>query len=193
MADDWKCEDDRPITDIHWWGSFLGWTQPHLPPVLPKAFHIGIWTDVPVGGAGNSFSHPGTLLWENLCDTAVWNFAGYDLDPRDPCEAMENEACFQWAQFLSQDEWFRQEPMADGMPNIYWLSIAAVYDPCDYQKPDFYPWGWKTRPHVFQDDAVRVTRYRQLAHYATVELYRRQSRVPHGSRCGRSRGIWPSS
>ena len=159
MADDWKCEDDRPITDIHWWGSFKGWTQPHLPPILPIAFRIGIWTDVPA--TVDMYSHPGQLIWENECTTSVWNFAGYDVDPRCddpqyPCE--ENEACFQWAQFLNQDEWFRQEPMADGTPNVYWLSIAPIYAPnVDYADPDFYPWGWKTREHFFNDDAIRIT------------------------------------
>ena len=66
MADDWPCYDNRPITDIHWWGSFIGWTQPNLPPVLPKGFHIGIWTDVAQNDPNNhfGFSHPGTLIWE---------------------------------------------------------------------------------------------------------------------------------
>ena len=163
MADDWECADDRPITDIHWWGSFKGWTQPHLPPILPIAFRIGIWTDVPLGADGLNYSHPGQLIWENVCTTSVWNFAGYDVDPRCeypeyPCE--ENETCFQWAQFLNQDEWFRQDPMGDDgtTPNIYWLSIAPVYGPnVDYADPDFYPWGWKTRKHFFNDDAVRIT------------------------------------
>ena len=161
MADDWKCEDDRPVTDIHWWGSFKGWTQPILPPILPSAFHIGIWTDVPDPNPTNpaDWSHPGTLVWENMCDSSVWNFAGYDVDPRigDP-NWQENETCFQWAQFLSQDEWFRQAPMEDGSPNVYWLSISAVYPAgTNFQDPNLYLWGWKTRPHMFNDDAVRIT------------------------------------
>jgi hypothetical protein len=36
---------------------------------------------------------------------------------------------------------------------VYWLSIAAVYDP---QQVVQNPWGWKTRPHQFNDDAVRI-------------------------------------
>ena len=94
------------------------------------------------------------LVWENVCDTSVWNFAGYDLDPRDgDPDQTENEACFQWAQFLSQDEWFHQE---EGT-NVYWLSIAAIYPAgTDFASPDFYPWGWKTRPHFYNDDAVRI-------------------------------------
>jgi len=156
VADDWKCEDDRPITDIHWWGSFLGWDQPHVPPVLPKAFHIGIWTDDPCDFSGD-FSHPDTLVWENYCDNWVWNFAGFDESPRGPSM---NDSCFQFTQLLSQDEWFYQEPNDPCHPNgarVYWLSIAAIYDPNDYTDPNFRPWGWKTREHFFNDDAVRIT------------------------------------
>ncbi len=155
MADDWLCEDKRPITDIHWWGSYIGWTQPYPPPIVPKAFHIGIWTDVPVSDPVVTYSHPGTLVWENYCTSTVWNFAGYDLDPFERPEH-KNEACFQYAQFFSQDEWFYQEPNESGT-NVYWLSIAAVYDAQDYADPNFYPWGWKTRPHKFNDDACSIT------------------------------------
>jgi hypothetical protein len=151
MADDWLCEDKRPITDIHWWGSFIGWTQPTPPPNMPQQFHIGIWTDVPAN-VDRPYSHPGQLVWENFCDNFVWNFAGYDVDPFHRPDR-ENEACFQFAQFLSQDEWFYQEPSEDGT-NIYWLSIAPIYDAANY--PPQFPWGWKTRPHIFQDDACSI-------------------------------------
>jgi hypothetical protein len=149
MADDWECTDDRPITDVHWWGSFIGWTQPYLPPVLPKGFHIGIWTDVAQNDPHNQFpySHPGKLIWENTCTSWVWNFAGYDQDPRP--QPMEDEACFQFTQLLSEDQWFQQDPN----DNVYWLSIAAIYDPTVQVQ---YPWGWKTRPHQFNDDAIRI-------------------------------------
>ncbi len=157
MADDWKCTDERPVTDIHWWGSFLGWTQPTPPKIVPKQFHIGIWTDVPAG-ADAPWSHPGKLIWENYCDSWVWNFAGYDVDPRP--EPMMNETCFQFNQLLSENEWFYQKPMGydengNVIPNIYWLSIVPIYDPVDIPRIR-YPWGWKTRPHIFMDNAVRI-------------------------------------
>ena len=159
VADDWECKDNRPVTDIHWWGSFHNWTQPK-PPVLPAAFHIGIWTNVPPNpDDANSFSHPGELVWENYCDNYVWNFAGYDKDPRNhinfPGEPGFDEpvdACFQFTQLLSQDEWFYQEPSDDPCnPRIYWLSIAPRWGTADH--PD---WGWKTRPWYFEDDAVII-------------------------------------
>ncbi|MHC4547098.1 MAG: DUF7901 domain-containing protein [Planctomycetota bacterium] len=135
MADDWQCKDDRPVTDIHWWGSFLGWGEPYPPPILPSAFHIGIWTNTRAG-VDASFSHPDHLIWENFCDNWVWNFYGYDEDPRQ-ADPDFKETCFQFNQLLSEDEWFYQEP---NEPNtIYWLSIAAIYDPNVYTDPNFYP------------------------------------------------------
>lgn len=155
MADDWLCTDERPITDLHWWGSFIGWTQPLLPPVLPKAFHIGIWTDVPAG-ADKPYSHPGVMVWEHVCDNWVWNFAGYDVDPRiDQAGWQKNEACFQFNQLLSQDDWFYQKPDPEGVGRVYWISISAIYDPQDWPLIR-HPWGWKTRPHHFNDDAIRI-------------------------------------
>ncbi len=152
MADDWECIDQRPVTDIHWWGSFLGWTEKVPPPDAPFAFHLGIWTDVPANPDDpDSFSHPGRLIWENYCDSWVWNFAGVDIDPRP--DGMKNETCFQFNQLLSEDQWFYQQPNPDGTPNVYWLHIAAIY--VDGQQV-MHPWGWKTRPHFFNDDAVRI-------------------------------------
>ena len=161
LADDWLCRDDRPVTDIHWWGSFIGWSQPELPPILPQAFHIGIWTDDPCEFPGD-ISHPNIMIWENICDNWVWNFAGYDVFPgQDPCE-WPREACFQFNQLLSEDEWFLQDPNApwdtDGDPNsaVYWLSIYPIFNAADYTDPQFRRWGWKTRPHYYNDDAYMI-------------------------------------
>jgi hypothetical protein len=94
----------------------------------------------------------------------VWNFAGFDVPPwEEPGDIEGKETNFQFNQLLSQDEWFYQEPNdpcdGDGDPNsaVYWLSIAAIYNPEDYADPCFFPWGWKTRPHNFNDDAVHIT------------------------------------
>ncbi len=151
VADDWVCTDDQPVTDIHWWGSFLGWTDPDLGlPQFPSAFHIGIWTDVPPGA--DPYSHPGQMIWENYADTFEVQFAGWDFDPRSP--DAPPEATFYFEQLLDPDEWFWQE----GQDTIYWVSIAAVYGvpPGNVE----YPFGWKTRPRDVDspapDDAVRI-------------------------------------
>jgi hypothetical protein len=52
VADDWRCTTPGPVTDIHWWGSFVGWKRPVPPDPMPTHFHIQIWTDVPAGPGG---------------------------------------------------------------------------------------------------------------------------------------------
>lgn len=148
VADDWACTNANPVTDIHWWGSFIGWTEPN-PPQMPDAFLISIWTDVPQGL--EPFSHPGQVLASITCTTFTCTFAGWDFDPRNP--GAPPEACFKFEQDLLPEEWFHQDPANGG--NIYWVSIAAVYD-----TTPLYPWGWKTRPRdpdsLAPDDAVDI-------------------------------------
>jgi hypothetical protein len=154
VADDWLCTNARPVSDIHWWGSFLGWASNSLPSDPLMGFHFAIWTDVPTG-PNAPFSHPGVVLWENRAlvgdPNLRMNWVGWDLDPRDPCLA-DIETCFQFDYSLpGTNNWFFQQPGT----NIYWLSISAMY-PAGI--PLQYPFGWKTRPHVPvpPDDAVRI-------------------------------------
>jgi hypothetical protein len=168
-ADDWVCSDPRPVTDVHWWGSFEGWTQPDMPLIVPDYFLMAIWTDSQTSIIHSGYSQPVECVWTHKCYNWVWNFAGYDEDPRclypDICmsypeicrpnntSCLENEACFQFNQLLSEDDWFWQDPL-DG-ERIYWLSIAAVYENRTIDQIP-HPWGWKTKPHEFKDVAVLI-------------------------------------
>ncbi len=157
VADDWVCADTRPISDIHWWGSFLGWQIPSPPETafsLPEAFTFTIWTDVPANPAGAApFSHPGQALWQHTTTNYSLSFVGWDWDPRNA--ALGPEACFKFHVDLRPEAWFYQEPGRS--TNIYWVSIAAVYPAGTVTH---YPWGWKTRPRDLTspapDDAVRI-------------------------------------
>ncbi|MBN1361570.1 MAG: hypothetical protein JW993_13310 [Sedimentisphaerales bacterium] len=155
-ADDCRFEDSQPITGIHWWGSFDGWTQPHLPPRLPLAFHIAIWSDVPDPQPGNpnTFNHPGTLLWETYSTGSTWAVAGHQQDEK---AGEARPAVFQFTQGLSQDEWFYPiSGAAGGNPQstFFWVSIAALYDP--QEAPPEHPWGWMSRTHESGAAAVIV-------------------------------------
>lgn len=151
-ADDWKCSDERPVTGFQWWGSFNGWTKSMMPTVQPLAFHIGVWTNTTSKTDAN---HPGTLLWETYATQWTWNVAGQDDDPQG---LKTGETCFQFTTLLSQDEWFYQSPTVAGdgtsTPNVYWLSIAAVYDTDDGTPAN--PWGWTTRPYANSAGAVHI-------------------------------------
>lgn len=143
VADDWRCTSSAPVTDVHWWGSFIGWSEEEPPPMpRPMAFHLAIWTDVPAGGQ-TPFSHPGVVVWEKLCVEPEMHFVGWDIDPRQV--GMPPEACFKFDCYLDDDEWFHQD---DG-ENIYWVSISAVYS----EDVPEYPFGWKTRPRDPQSPA----------------------------------------
>lgn len=149
VADDWVCTNATPVTDLHWWGSFIGWPEP-VPPQMPGAFVISFWTDVPQG-PNNTFSHPGVCITNFTCTSFSWSFDGWDFDPRDP--GAPPEACFRFDQQLLPAEYFVQPPGT----NTYWISIAAQYPAGQLVQ---YPWGWKTRPRdtnsLAPDDAVRI-------------------------------------
>ena len=156
VADDWVCTTTNPVTDIHWWGSFLGWSGTEPPP-LPDQFRITFWTDTPASpGTPTPFSHPKQCVWMVICTNYSYEFAGFDIDPRN--SAALPEACFLFHQELATNEWFHQEQFSPvgGATNIYWISIGAVYQ-LHYPQ---YAWGWKTRPRdpasPAPDDAVRI-------------------------------------
>jgi hypothetical protein len=149
VADDWVCSTETPVTDVHWWGSFLGWREMYPPPfALPGSFQLAIWTDVPAG-VDQPFSHPGTVLWEIPCVEYTWAFAGWDVDPRDPL-GINLDSMFKFTCDLPQGAWFDQGPVS----SIFWLSIAAIYPE---GTPPASPWGWKTTPRrESPDDAVVI-------------------------------------
>lgn len=123
-ADDWLCVGTADVQNIRWWGSFIGWAQKGLPSHRPSKFHLAIWTDAPAGGVF-PFSHPARVIWErtfNLQDLRV-RFEGWDFDPRG---IDGPDACFKFEANLPRCQTF-QQPTGN---NFFWISIAAIYDPC---------------------------------------------------------------
>ena len=144
-ADDWMCTDQLPVTDFHWWGSYVGSLNPN-PPITPIGFWFGIYSDIPVQ-PGLNYSMPGHLLWEYSTTNYQETFVGYDTRINDPTvPAVLDDATFQYNVYLPQSNWYYQP----GNKTIYWLSIVAIYQPGGA----IQEWGWKSRPHFFQDDAV---------------------------------------
>ncbi len=145
MADDFLCSDNRPITDIHWWGSYIGWNGTEPPPNNVVGFHIGIWTDVPKDAA-QAWSHPGHMIcgWTVARGKFNEKYVGCDFIPGKP-----NDSCFRYDFLIPQNEWcFQPEQQA-----VLWVSISAIYGAPTAQN---YFWGWKTRKHFFNDVAVMI-------------------------------------
>lgn len=153
IADDWICADSRPVSDIHWWGSYMNWDASTPPPMAPDSFQLAIWTDVPANPPNVPFSHPGVVKWVKTIARNATNetYVGCDFYPQ---AGAVPDACFRYDITLAVSEFFQQEPAPT--QNIYWLSIAAVYS----APPMANIWGWKTRPMGMSpapDTAVQIS------------------------------------
>ena len=151
VADDFRCLGTMPITSIHWWGSYISWPGQNPPAVKPASWRIGFWSNVPPSPFGG-ISHPGKLLWqiEVPADRVKEEWVGSDQVPD-----MIPDTCFQYYVNLLPKEYFwqaKEEP--NTVDSVFWLSIAAIYQP---GLPPPNPWGWKTRPWHWMDDAVTFT------------------------------------
>ncbi|MHC4501441.1 MAG: DUF7901 domain-containing protein, partial [Planctomycetota bacterium] len=152
VADDFRCLGTMPVSSVHWYGSHIDWSEPCLPPILPTAWRIGFWSNVPAGSDPDpNYSRPDILLWQVEVPTGrvTWEWVGYDSFPG----MMIPEACFQYYVQFEPEEYFWQADFEgdDVGDSIFWISIAAIYPPgADVE----WPWGWKTRPWPWMDDAV---------------------------------------
>lgn len=147
LADDWLCKTPLPVTDIHWWGSYWEITPQGLIPYANNIdpyraintspqFMIEIYTDIPAGVGGPSYSRPGNLIWSKNT-SFPGTFVGYEQNP-----AMEGAAKFGWDLLLDEIDWFYQGPEQ----NIFWISIYQTL-----RTGDRYLWGWETSSEHWND------------------------------------------
>jgi hypothetical protein len=148
MADDWRCPDGKPITDIHWWGSY--WYHPGVNMVYSDSlnnapnggvlgFTIKIYSDIPVG-PGVVFSRPGQELWSRTFQGAANETFVTTIDKGNGL----TESIYKYDVLLPQADWFAQTK-----DTIYWLSVQADFPSADRQ------WGWhESEEHVI-DYAVQ--------------------------------------
>lgn len=120
-ADDWMCPDGRPVTDIHWWGSYLC-----DDPYQPEGFAILIYADY--YDDEKSFYRPGALLEDYYAPFGDVNETLFGVD-------LEGETVYEYSLYLPEDDWFYQQ-----QHNYYWISIVAVTP--DIGDPPI--WGWHT-------------------------------------------------
>ncbi len=149
-ADDFRCIGPMPITSIHWFGSYIDWKNPEPPGMQPLAWSITFWTNSTPMPPG--FSHPGILLWNIVIpnERVKTQYVGEDYFPITP-----PESCFRYDLDLMSHEYFWQQDYNDLNPdNVYWIGIKALYPITII--PIENPWGWKTKPAHWMDDAVRA-------------------------------------
>lgn len=169
-ADDFV-SDGRRITDVHWWGSYIGYMEtvsnavppPSLPSERPLGFLLSWHTDIPAGSPIPS-SRPGPAI-TNLfvpivrCHEVYYGPVGQDWSGV-PVETWEHEYQY-YADLLDPDlggPWYESNGV------IYWLNVQAVF-PAGWYPGDgsHRGWGWKTTPPANQwnDRSVVSTNWDQ--------------------------------
>ncbi|CAD7773481.1 hypothetical protein DMNBHIDG_00769 [Candidatus Methanoperedenaceae archaeon GB37] len=160
VADDWLCIKGKPITEIHFWGSYLScdgqvhWEQrnpgPPENPLPPTPGLSGFWIsfhkNVPAGvDPDMPWSHPGELIkeiWVDFKDVKeiYWDSVSHSTGP-DGLIWWEHKFYY----IVRLEEPFKQE---EG--TIYWLNIGAT------PLPDSrWCWGWETSKDHWNDNAVQ--------------------------------------
>ena len=145
-ADDFMCTESGPITDVHFWGS---WLYNQEMPIM------GFWLSIHDNIPGPPYSMPGTELWSAYVTDFEWT-------PMDPSPQGWYDPFAPYWEHPNHDIWYRYdidsipEPFVQDSGTIYWLNVMADLGPPGYLGfPEPYLWGWKTSrsPH-FEDDAV---------------------------------------
>ncbi len=138
LADDWLCENGLPITDIHWWGSYIGFDQnsatPVNQPLHPDIFLLSQHSDVPVGDPTNlyGYSYPGLVLNFNSVNKGQYSVNYYaSIDKGGGVY----EHVYQFNYILPQ-AWTQEQG------KIYWLDMSAIYFGTGSQV--LFPYGWHT-------------------------------------------------
>ncbi len=151
LADDFKCTNIGPVSDIHLWGSWLS----DVAITNTIVFWLGIYDDVQPS-PGSSFSHPGTnLLWQEwfapgqYAET-IWtaNASEQFFDPGQ--SSILGPDSIVWYYCFNPTNAFEQLGTTTA-PKTYWL---AAYAQMPAGIPNHY--GWKTTTNVQNDISVHA-------------------------------------
>jgi hypothetical protein len=150
LADDWQCSQSGPVSDIHFW---ISWMQNNVQPI--QFVNVQIFSDIPdPDGSGPAYSMPGQQLWNRqflpheiavrdmLPDLQDW----YDPSEQWPSNYGENDH-FMWQQINIKPI---VDPFIQQQGTIYWLAI-------DFGTQPFIGWKESGSTH-FNDDAVWLDR-----------------------------------
>ncbi|MBM4107813.1 MAG: hypothetical protein FJ255_03220 [Phycisphaerae bacterium] len=145
LADDWRCSQTGPVSDIHFWFS---WEYDQPAPI--EWIDVSIHSDIPA--TPGSHSRPGDLLWARRFMPSMPNvrFRPYGQGPQgwyDPKTGLwrrPDHLAFYQANIDHIDNPFIQQ-----QGTIYWLDLSIKLPDGINRRI-----GWKTSRDHFNDDAV---------------------------------------
>jgi len=147
LADDWRCSQTGPVSDIHLWFSIRG-GQLTPEDLEPGKLRFTIYSNDP-----GPPSKPGVVLWQHEIDPETVGLAGPfsgDQGWFDPStgQALLNDHSQYWQLNVENIA----DPFEQQEGTIYWLGFELeIYD---QQGVPFTGVGWKTSQDHFEDDAV---------------------------------------
>lgn len=144
LADDWQCNEDGPVADIHFWGS---WKDDVVGSTHNIA--VGIFANYEEGGE-KQVCRPGALLWAREFTPSEYTKRLYDtgdqgwFNPYTPYHKVnDHQECYQYNITDITDPFTQEEGVT------YWLAISMNFSGCH--------WGWNTSQDNWGCDAVYVT------------------------------------
>lgn len=177
-ADDFV-SDGRRITDVHWWGSYIGWqtnfpAPPEPPDPGPPNYNVlGFWlswhTDIPTNGQ-QTYSMPSEPALERFyvpiekCHEVYYGTVHQYWKTLPPPEPQSYEHEYQYYVDLLDPEINDGQPWLETNGVIYWLDIQAVLSNAwEEQGAPHRGWGWKTTHPDYQwQDVSAVASYPPL-------------------------------
>jgi len=149
LADDF-ISDGRPITDIHWWGSYLNWMElepggetPVPPPPIPDqplGFKLSWHPD-----DGGTPGLPYTNIFVTI-DRCHETYYGSVLQDWKVPPIFEHE--YQYYVDLLDPEILEMGAWMETNGGHYWLNIQALMNPAWIPGQSHNGWGWKITTNV---------------------------------------------
>ena len=148
-ADDFV-SDGRIITDIHWWGSYIGWRSdnPGIPPTIvypptgpdrPVAFELSWHLEDP-----SDKTLPGPAISRVIVPMDRCHETYYGTVDQFWWDAYEHE--YQYYVDLLDPRIYEAAPWPEKEGEHYWLNIQAVFGR-DWEPGNaHHGWGWKITP-----------------------------------------------
>jgi hypothetical protein len=150
LADDFKCTNSGPITDIHLWGS---WLSDHVD--FGATYTLAIWSDG-VTNVDRPYSHPGNLVWSQVFAPGNYTVCPYTnvtepFNNPDGTPQGGSSNLYYLCFFPDPANVFRQAGSPNA-PTNYWLSVTVS---SALPAPAYF--GWKSSPDHYSDTAVWTT------------------------------------
>jgi len=157
VADDWKCSETGPVTDIHFWFSARNdWLNLQLPlDVQIFNIHVSIHEDIPAGPV-IPFSRPGAQLWArdfNVGQVKIRKYGSGQQSWYDPSTGLlvpNDHTTIYQCNIINIPEAFYQK-----RGHIYWLDVSiTAQQPLGWKSADLFKYPPGNYGQHYQDDAT---------------------------------------